>query len=259
METLFRRLFRLPKREKSIFFFTLHKSASTLFGNVVLPHISNLRHIDFAAKIYSGELKKTPVFESYGYIYGPIRVWQERHNPESELLLEPCLKNDFLAAKKCLLFIRDPRDILVSFYYSVASTHGISDVPEIALLQNQRRAEAMELGLDAYCLKIAPKIRENFLTLQRVHESCKYSLLLRYEDLVQNFSPFSTQLRSFLDIHPESLQRLFDESRPLQNENLSGHKRSGAIEGFRNKLTKNTLSILNDQLRDILITFNYSH
>ena len=249
--------FIFPKRHPSVFFFTLHKSASTLFGNVVLPNISNLKHVDFASQIYSGELKSKPVFEKQGFIYGPIRVWQEPDNPESQLLLEPVLETDFLRRIKCLLFIRDPRDVLVSFYFSVAATHGVSDVPEIARLQEQRRSEALELGIDAFCVQTAPKILENYSTIRRIQSLGKEKIMLRYEDMIEDFSTFSANLRTFVPVEDKVMERLFHDSRPLERENTSHHKRSGAIGSFHNKLQPQTIEKINHQLQDVLVHFRY--
>jgi hypothetical protein len=242
-------------KPKSVYFFTLHKSASTLFGNLILGSTLDLIQIDYASKIYMGELTELPQFEKTGYIYGPIRVWKEDGNSESRLLLEPCLEKEFLKDKKCLLFIRDPRDILVSFYYSVAFTHGISDVPEIAKIQLERRTTALELGIDRFCMQFAPKILENFKIIVHIQNLCRCSLLLRYEDMVEDFQPFANKLTAFLDLNGESIGQLYKQSRPLFQESSTEHKRSGLPGGYRTKLSDQTIDFINKKLNEILDCF----
>jgi hypothetical protein len=41
---------------ESVFFYTFHKCASSLFARFVLPNVRGLRHENYAARIFRGEL-----------------------------------------------------------------------------------------------------------------------------------------------------------------------------------------------------------
>src|SRR5438132_10534005 len=122
---------RLPTaRPESVYFYTLHKCASGLFSDYVLKNVRRLRLIDYEDRFYKGE----PVcvtFKEKGFIYGPIRV---SNGPQSTIyskLVEPASRTDFVRDKIAIFLIRDPRDILVSSYYSFGYTHEFSTVKEI--------------------------------------------------------------------------------------------------------------------------------
>ena len=76
----FRGLLNYPKwllnkdKYESVFFYTFHKCASSLFSGYVLRNIEGLRNIDYASRLYQGREPKSIKFEKYGYIYGPIRL-----------------------------------------------------------------------------------------------------------------------------------------------------------------------------------------
>ena len=59
---------------ESVYFYTFHKCASSLFSNYVLRNIVGLRHIDYANAIYRGRKIGQIKFKEKGYIYGPIRL-----------------------------------------------------------------------------------------------------------------------------------------------------------------------------------------
>lgn len=256
---MFRDIFKKINKPKSVYFFTLHKSASTLFGNLVLNNTGALTHVDYAAKIYQGELSEPLVFERSGSIYGPIRISRGDANPESRPLIEPCLRPEFLRNKKCLLFIRDPRDVLVSFFYSEAYSHGISIVPEIACGQLKRREEALTLGIDDYCLQLAPIMLGNYTAIIDIQKVCQQYLLLKYEDMVWDFPSFSSKLSSFIKLKNGIIEKLYEQSRPLEKEDMNSHKRSGLPGGYQNKLNRKTIAFVNDLFKQTLDHFNYEY
>jgi hypothetical protein len=163
-----------------------------LFGGYVLENVQNLCHVDYAAQIYTGRL---PVnislpFESRGYIYGPIRLSASPHNPVYRALVQPTTAPDFICDKTAIFFVRDPRDILVSAYYSFGFTHGLSPVREIREMQERKRGKIQQQSLDQYVLQHAATQAENFRTLYRLSQHCKRGIILKYEDMINDFDKF---------------------------------------------------------------------
>ena len=105
---------------KSVYFYTFHKCASTLFNGYVLKNAVGLYNMDYASQIYSGERSSEEKlnFNRNGFIYGPIRISAGVQGPVGEMLVKPTTQHDFVRDKIALFLIRDPRDILVSSYYS---------------------------------------------------------------------------------------------------------------------------------------------
>ena len=105
--------------KKSILFFTSHKSASTFFDNF-FDVIKNLQdrtciNVDqYNTFILNNKFNKQEKFlgkfKNSGYIFGPIRNY---------------LNIPKIYEYKIVLFLRDPRDVLVSDYYSIKYSHNV--------------------------------------------------------------------------------------------------------------------------------------
>ena len=80
----------------------------------------------------------------------------------------------------CILLVRDPRDMLVSMYYSISKSHVVPD-KHIKFLQ--RRQEATSMSLDEFVLSKADQYLHNFLKYQ---EKLPVDTLkiYRYEDVI---------------------------------------------------------------------------
>ncbi len=242
---------------ESLFFYTFHKCASTLFSTYVLKNFNGLSHVDYANLIYSGETVKEVTFQKKGYIYGPIRLSVDPLSPVYSRLVAPLSKPEFIQDKLALFFVRDPRDILVSLYYSFGYTHGISPVSEIKEQQIELRDKIQALTLDDYVLSAANEIADNFDKLYNLNQACERSIVLRYEDLIGDFENFIRQLTTYVSLDQRVIQEIQQRSQPKQNENESAHRRSGKVGGFRDKLKNETIERLNNQLRHALATFRY--
>ncbi len=92
----------------------------------------------------------------------------------------------FVAGRKVLL-VRDPRDALVSLYFSDAYSHPIPDrdasPSRMTDMMEQRRIEALRTGIDEFALKQASYMRRTFLELASVARSAETNVV-RYEDYI---------------------------------------------------------------------------
>jgi hypothetical protein len=64
----------------------------------------------------------------------------------------PAIENCIRRKGKPLFMIRDPRDKLISQYYSFGFTHGISSEPSIQTSQRAIRKKITTMSLDEYGL-----------------------------------------------------------------------------------------------------------
>ncbi len=67
--------------------------------------------------------------------------------------------------------IRDPRDILVSSYYSFGFSHGFSSVQKIKDIQKERRIIIQSKTIDEYALENSDRILTNFNTLNKAQRT----------------------------------------------------------------------------------------
>ena len=255
----FRTRFLVRPARKSIYFFTLHKCASTLFSSYVLRSLDELTHVDYAKALASGRRspERALTFHEKGIVYGPIRLSNEPDNLVSRRLIEPVCRPDFLADKQAVFFVRDPRDILVSAYYSFGYTHGLSPVDELRERQIKERLRIQAISIDDYALSRVDQQAEWFLAMLDAADRCEQSVLLRYEEMIEDFETFLNKARRLLPISDDVASEMHRRSRPKKKEDQNSHRRSGKPGGFRSKLQPETIALLNDRLSTVLERFDY--
>jgi hypothetical protein len=257
LENFLRTLYR-KKSQESVYFYTFHKCASSLFSIYVLKHIEGLRHVDYANKIYRGKKYHSITFKPMGFIYGPIRLSANPASPVYKHLVEPTQDINFIRDKTAIFLVRDPRDIMVSAYYSFGYTHGLSPVAEIRAMQEQLRIKIQNKMIDEYVLEYSPTILRHFESVDRLSKECNRSVILRYEDMILNWDRFVEDLTKYVDIREAVLQQIYKKTRPIEREDKSSHRRSGKFGQFRDKLKTETITSINTTLESILERFQYA-
>jgi hypothetical protein len=249
----------LPEKylHESIYFYTFHKCASTLFSGYVLKNVEGLRHVDYASKIYTGKMANNAVFNNKGFIYGPLRLSLQPSSKEFTLLVKYVSDTEFVKDKIAIFLIRDPRDILVSKYYSFRFTHGLSPVKKIRETQQRIRKDIQSKSINQYCIDEAPKTLDEFKTLRKLNQSCSRSVLLKYEDMIENWDLFSANLTKYIVLKEKKLAKIYGKTRPRSEENLTSHRRDGRPGDFRKKLREDTIKSLNKTFKDILEEYQY--
>jgi hypothetical protein len=164
---------------------------------------------------------------------------------------------------KVLLVARDPRDILVSEYYSVAYSHPAPDKAGDKHDEfTKKRLEARRTTIDEYVMSEKDSVRSSFLRYQNLLlNTHPHVYLTSYERMV---SDFNTWLRGLLDycefdISEGLLQSLLKENehiRPKQ-ENIHKHLRKGRPGDYREKLQAETITCLDAEFAPILAAFGY--
>ncbi|MEM1058525.1 MAG: hypothetical protein AAGK14_04690 [Verrucomicrobiota bacterium] len=247
--------FTLPE---SVYFFTLHKCASVLMRNTVLAKVRGLEMRDYASEVYEGlrDPGREGEYEPRGYVYGPLRVSTDVNQQASDELVN-LTSPEFVRDRISLIMVRDPRDLLVSAFYSGAYSHSYSPVPEVRAEQEARRERMQALGLDAYALQLAPQQLLDFERLEQVRAHCRRVTVLRYRDLVERFDEFADALEAVLPLKRGVRRQLYEQSRPREEEDLMAHRRSGKVGGFRGKLQPDTIEALNTTLRPVLQSFGF--
>lgn len=162
---------------------------------------------------------------------------------------------------KVVLVVRDPRDILVSDYFSIAHSHAIPD-GEKKELYLSRRETALASTIDEHVLANADKLRAVFERYeQHLFSICPGVHVARYEDMLEDFPAWLDALLSAcgLDV-PEAKRRQLieeNEARRPKGENIHNHLRKGIPGEHREKLAPATIETLDRVFQEPLDRFNY--
>jgi hypothetical protein len=166
-----------------------------------------------------------------------------------------------------LVFIRDPRDALVSEYFSNAFSHNIprnNGCSNIASspsnMMTTLRNAALQTDVENYVLQRADAFtvtaKKFFTELQE-----KHTLVLKYEDWIFDKYGLAKQLCAHLNLAAtdEQLRRVasMTDIRPAA-ENPRSFVRKVTPGDYREKLTPETISELNSRLKEVLVAFGYS-
>lgn len=248
---------RSPAQRRSVFFYTLHKCASTLFASYVLKNARGLRRVNYAGQFFRGKNQGDFTFSDYGHVYGPLRVSSDWVGELYQKLTVRVTSPDFVRDKIAVFLVRDPRDIIVSWYYSIAFSHGISPSPEIAELQYRMRSETEAEGLDTFALRWSDRILGYFQIIDRLAAASQHSVVLRYEDMIDNWENFAAGLTRYLEFDNEVIQQIYERSRPVAKEDNAAHRRSGKAGGYKSKLAASTIAQLDRKFAPMLRRFDY--
>lgn len=257
-ENLLHKIFRKsqPVPQESIYFYSLHKAGTSLMTHA-LRQASNLKHVDYETMIFDNKLVEKPVFYDHGHLYGVVRVIQPGTSPIYTSLGQYVSTPKFVKDKTIVCMVRDPRDILISLYYSLRNSHVASANPEIQKTFQAQRDLLQNTSLGEFTLERTAIILTRFQILHELSQSCKQKVILKYEDLVNNFEGFMAGFEQYINIPRERKQELYLASRPLQEEDHAAHKRSGKIGQYKEKLTPAMQQKITAIFRPMLELFGY--
>ena len=235
--------------EPSVILFTLHKVAST-FTNQLLGEINanclNLKRMDWDKYVYnmvpSGTsewiaARTDDLFAPSGYCYGVFRA---------------PLPITSLGDYRVLLIVRDPRDILTSYYFSEAHSH--AEPLDKARLQDfrARRAQVQEMTIDEYVLDKASDL-ERLLDNYMEMSSATGAQPLTYELMMSDWESFmdrvSDVLRVELDTQLRTKLRDLGQIGVEHGGDENQHRRKGTPGDHRHKLQPETIARLTEQFR----------
>lgn len=164
---------------------------------------------------------------------------------------------------KIVLMVRDPRDILVSGYYSIAYSHALPDKQGNKYERFvEKRAKVRESTIDEYVLAESDKVYD---ILQRYKTLLigKYpnAYVTKYEEMISNFRGWLDNLLDYCEmiIRHDFLKVLSEENERLRpkDEDIYRHIRKGKSGDYKEKLKQETIECLNTKFSQILETFGY--
>jgi len=168
-----------------------------------------------------------------------------------------------LETYKIVWMVRDPRDILVSSYFSMAYSHPLpgkrSNKKEVFL---EKRKYAQDISIDEYVLAESVEVKQvydRYFNLLLDNISTAY--ITKYEDMVANHEVWLDNLLAYcaLNIEPSVKQQLLNENQRLKpkSEDVRNHNRKGQPGDYKEKLKSETIAQLNSIFADVLARLKY--
>lgn len=249
-----------PANRDDCYAFSLHKAGSSLlFGMIwdlcnreAIPSL-NIPDILFENGIFEESWNGDAALLSFirkGYLYYGFRLFPEFLDGYSAF-----------ERRKVVLLVRDPRDALVSQYYSFGGKHFSHILPERnaeILLGKARQTESFDI--DKYVVQSAVDYRDKLKAyLERINSDTW--MLIRYEDFYFDKLTWLTNvLRHFgIEISPEVVESIArrHDIRPGE-EDPTKHIRKGTPGDHREKLQPETIQRLNGIFADVASPFGYT-
>lgn len=245
------------RKETSVIFFTTHKCASSYVPSIFHEccKYSGYSAVDYASVIWALGDKFTGydsyesfLEENYDSLY---RLKGKIYSPQRKPI-----KFAGINSFKQLYFLRDPRDVLVSAFYSFSKTHTLPEGSLSAAVFSDRRREICNLGINDYALSAAtewllPMYEEYFESYKSAHDK----LYLSYDYYLNDTSGFIGKVCSFVGVNlPEhAINSLVSLASPVQSHvNANRHQRSGKSAQWRYELDEDVQKILTDQFASIM-------
>lgn len=162
--------------------------------------------------------------------------------------------------QKKVFVLRDPRDMLVSLYFSMKYSH---EIPERGTLQSMYFSRLVvknaQMSIDEYCIYYAGLLSQEFSKCMEFAEDPR-TLLLRYEDFIYDKRKLVEDVCNFLMLDvPKSRRAEIAQQFDLipKSDRPNEHVRQAHPGDHRRKLKVETVCILNEILARSLDLFGY--
>lgn len=163
---------------------------------------------------------------------------------------------------RVVVMVRDPRDVLVSGYYSYAHSHALPPDEEKAEEFLEFRSLVQQMSVDEYARELGPDLYgrlQKYINLSwQMDDVC----ILKYEDMIADFPSWLDTLLAYCqfqisDSLRASLLQEADRSKQKKKEDISSHRRQVTPGDHMRKLQPETINYLNDLFADITKQFQY--
>ncbi len=253
---------KTPDR-KSLVMTSLHKGGSSIAQRIVLQFVREMG--------YGEDLIETAGWATPGSLSQYCLKAQGRM--QDNAMFYGMFRGPFVADMprlmdmRMIMQVRDPRDCITSYYYSMAQSHALPPDPARAKGFAAIRATVQDMSVDEFALgyhRFTPSYMAGYAkrlaaleTLARTHPDC---LVLKYEDMVGATQGWLDAISKFLDHRVRGklkrrLGRIADFTPAAEDPNV--HRRQITPGDHRRKLKPKTIAQLNKDLGAGLAFFGY--
>ena len=250
-----------PASIEAFFLFGLHKCGSSLLQKIFVDVCTELQIPDIS--IPEAAFKQgisTPIWSGNESLNDVIRdgycVRGFRDFPSF------LAGNKLLPQRKKILLVRDPRDALVSAYFSFAQSHPLPKKGQLLADIEKQRADIMGMDIESYVVNNAPTFKNAFNKYQHNIGDNPLLKTYRYEDIIFDKYNWIKDMLNFLDLSLEESK--IDEIAKKHNivpiaEDTSSHVRKVKPGDHREKLSAECIAKINEVLAEVLDRHNYEH
>lgn len=239
---------------KSILYFTVQRCASRYVMSILkkIKSNSDMTYMDIGGYLWrGGKAHSTPenIYKKTGYIYGPF------YGMDKEELNIPIPNIDDF---KILLLLRDPRDVLTSYYYHHAYDPYDNPAQQEYIIKRSR--DAASKTIDQWVGEKIPIFKARYQEYLDTFIGRPNVLFLKYEDMVGDINNWLNNLISFSGLNvPRDIADLIIQSAnfTVDKENVKSHKRQVTPGDHQRKLTDKTIALLNSEFSEILDALKY--
>lgn len=243
------------------FLFSSIKAGSTLLNKMIRQYCDAISQavVDIPGQVFaSGELLHKVNFKNTSNIffkdgYGFIGWRSFWHQIPAERL-ENC---------RNILLVRDPRDRLVSLYFSLAYSHQIPNKGEARIHQLQKREEALQLNdINDWVLSSSRNVEvvRNGQMQYMTRLPASTTRIYRYEDVIFKKLEWMEDMIKYLDLPRD--RTIMEEVVSKHDVRVAGERQGQHIRqvtpgNYLKHLREDVIDFLNVEYREILQSFGY--
>ena len=249
----------LPKtdsKEPSVVFITMHKAGSVLVNQVLEELLleAGMPHIDFARYAFDSGIKegdycvsKAHLLSTPGYYFGAFR------GPYLD-------KFDDLSKNRLIIQVRDPRDCIVSLYFSYKYSHSKPGNGILKSIFNSTRKKTRNTDVNKFAMENIGNYDYRMKIISATLDRYQNHLLITYEQMVQDFDAWLNTIIKYLALDPG--EECLDKIRNLANfevlvENVAVHKRQVTPGDYQRKLDPVVQQTMTEMLQIHLQRYGY--
>lgn len=257
-------IFTLPPTKSldtpSVYVFSLPKAGSVLLDNIMreLAEQVGVTYVSLMGEFFQIGLAEqdvpsstAKVFADNGYCFGGFRAFPKTFEIPN------------LATRKSIFLLRDPRDMLVSHYFSMRSSHARpGNALTTSMKSLPRRDEALMMSVDEYALDLASYYVRQLSRYIEVFERHPENItVFRYEDVIFEKRSWIAGICKALDweVSERASNKIADKNDVVpRSENEAKHIRQVTPGDGIRKLQPETIEKLNELFEPQLAYFGYS-
>lgn len=243
-----------PAERDSFFILSLPKAGSTLLNKIFFDvcDLTMIPNVGLFPEIHNNGIAPSElnpdiniIWKQTGYAYTGFRS------------LPKAMSFDFKKTKNILL-IRDPRDMLVSLYFSLKYSHPVPKNADENHPIVVRRKMIEKKGVEEVVRESAPNIQGIFYSYSHLPEET--TKVYRYEDIIFNKTEWISDMLDFLEISLPSkkIKEIADKHDIVPtNEDHTKHIRQVKPGNHKKHLSPLLISQLNEMFKPIMDQYGY--